>query len=57
MLVSRHISLPWETLKWLAILTLALLAAVVFARQLASADGGFACDLRDASPPPAVRAA
>lgn len=56
MLVSRHVSLPWEALKWLAILTLALVAAVAFTRQLASADGGLDGDLRGASPPLAVRA-
>jgi hypothetical protein len=34
MLVSRHVDLHWELLKWLAILSLAIATAMVFATQV-----------------------
>ena len=37
MLVTRHESLYWEVLKWLAILSLALATAISFAARLAGA--------------------
>ncbi len=39
MLVSRHLHLTWEVLKWLAILSLAVATAMVFATQMGGAAG------------------
>jgi hypothetical protein len=37
MLVPRHFDLHWELLKWLAILSLAVATAMVFARHVGGA--------------------
>jgi hypothetical protein len=34
MFVSRHFHLEWELLRWLAIISLAVATAMIFARQI-----------------------
>jgi hypothetical protein len=41
MLVSKHVDLHWELLKWLAILSLAVVTAMVFASRLGGSLGGW----------------
>lgn len=39
MLVSKHVDLHWELLKWLAILSLAIVTAMAFASRVGGGPG------------------